>query len=173
MTKCLEFNVMFSYESPWPSWAWIHPGVCALWNHPQVAVVRFFFGDMGAPYRKETAILHNMESLHALADFRCRGDASLPVGASYPSRGGLKADDAVALLQDFYTSGNPNGAKLSPPSPKGGDGIDVAFSFPVQPQSPIDRFGAPPTVCCHMRSQEVVLEPTPRSIERTQVLRKH
>jgi len=33
----------------------------------------------------------------------------VPKGYPYPSRGGLFAQEAIKLLQDFYTAGNPNG----------------------------------------------------------------
>ena len=38
--------------------------------------------------------------------------AESAVARAYPSRGGLLAGEAVALLQDFYINGNPNGGAV-------------------------------------------------------------
>jgi tRNA-specific adenosine deaminase 2 len=54
--------------------------------------------------------------VHQLGCGACSGDAGVPpeaasgrpLGKTYPSRGGLRAAEAVALLQDFYVSGNPH-----------------------------------------------------------------
>lgn len=53
--------------------------------------------------------------VHELACGTCRGQESQGgreprlSGSSYPSRGGLFAQEAVTLLQDFYIAGNPHG----------------------------------------------------------------